>query len=327
MDADLSQLRRRDALLRLLRAGGMGAAATGAGVWLSWRSRRPQETALSVAPRNLSVAPDPQRPAMVVAQGADPAALVRAAVDRLGGMRRFVSPGDVVVIKPNMAWDRTPEQAANTNPDVVAALVRLCLETGASKAIVTDVSVNDARSTFERSGIAAAARSAGAELVLPEGRLFRDINLRGEVLGVWPVLEPFLTADKVINVPIAKHHSLTGATLGFKNWYGIIGGQRQRLHQRIHECLTDLVAFLRPTLTVLDAYRVLFRSGPTGGSLNDVALKKTVIASTDPVAVDAYAAQAYWGLDERQLVYLKLATDRNLGTARFDSLRVDSVSL
>ncbi len=327
MGPDSSPLRRRDALLRLLRAGGVGAAATGAGAWLSWRSRRPEETALAVAQRNLSVAPDPQRPAMVVAQGDDPAGLVRLAVERLGGMRRFIAPGDVVVVKPNAAWDRTPEQAANTNPEVVAVLVRLCLEAGARKAIVTDAPVNDARSTFERSGIAAAASAAGAELVLPEARLFRDVDLRGEVLGVWPVLEPFLTADKVINVPIAKHHSLTGVTLGVKNWYGILGGQRQRLHQRIHESLTDLLGFLRPTLTVLDAYRVLIRNGPTGGSLNDVSLKKTVIASTDPVAVDAYAAQAWWGLDERQLVYLKLAADRNLGTTRFDSLRVDFVSL
>jgi uncharacterized protein (DUF362 family) len=318
MDLDLAQPERRAALLRLLRAGGLGAAAAGAGLWLSARRRRPQQAAVAMAQRNLSVAADPQWPAMVVAQGADPAALVRLAVERIGGMRRFVSRGDVVVIKPNIAWDRTPEQAANTNPEVVAALVRLCLEAGARKAIVTDVSVNDARSAFERSGIAAAARSAGAELILPEARLFREVDLRGEVLGVWPVLEPFLTADKVINVPIAKHHSLTGATLG---------GQRQRLHQRIHESLADLLAFLRPTLTILDAYRVLMRNGPTGGSLNDVSLKETVIASTDPIAVDAYAAQAWWGLDERTLVYLRLAAERNLGTTRFDSLRVDSVRL
>jgi uncharacterized protein (DUF362 family) len=112
-----------------------------------------------------------------------------------------------------------------------------------------------------------------------------------------------------------------------KNWYGILGGQRQRLHQRINESLADLLAFLRPTLTILDAYRVLMRNGPTGGSLNDVSLKETVIASTDPVAVDAYAAQAWWGLDERTLVYLRLAAERNLGTTRFDSLRVDSVRL
>ncbi|MGD0580818.1 MAG: DUF362 domain-containing protein, partial [Bryobacteraceae bacterium] len=324
MDLDPSQPGRRATLLQLLRAGGLGAAAAGAGLWLSSRSRRPEEAAMAMAPRNLAVAADPQWPAMVVAQGADPAALVRSALDRMGGMRRFVSRDDVVVIKPNMAWDRTPEQAANTNPDVVAALVRLCLEAGAGKAIVTDVSIHDARSVFDRSGIAAAARSAGAELVLPEARLFRDVDLRGEVLGVWPVLEPFLTADKVINVPIAKQHSLTGATLGMKNWYGILGGQRMRLHQRIHESLADLLAFLRPTLTVLDAYRVLMRNGPTGGSLDDVALKQTVIASTDPVAVDAYAAQAFWGLDERTLVHLRLAAERKLGTTRYDSLRVDS---
>ena len=130
------------------------------------------------------------------------------------------------------------------------------------------------------------AISAGAEFVYPEEGLFREVDLGGDVLNAWPVLRPFLEADKVINVPIAKHHSLTGASLGIKNWYGILGGPRQRLHQRIHESLTDLAAFMRPTLTLIDAFRVLIRNGPNGGNPADVVLKKTVIAGTDPVALD-----------------------------------------
>ena len=117
------------------------------------------------------------------------------------------------------------------------------------------------------------------------------------MLDSWPVLEPFLSADKMINIPIAKHHSLTGASLGMKNWYGILGGSRQRLHQHIHESLVDLADFMRPTLTIIDAYRVLLRNGPSGGNPADVALKKTLIAGTDPVMLDAYAAKAYWDLD------------------------------
>jgi uncharacterized protein (DUF362 family) len=175
---------------------------------------------------------------------------------------------------------------------------------------------------FERSGIAEAARAEGARIVLPEWRLFKEVDLRGEVLGAWPVLEPFLAADKLINIPIAKQHSLTGATLGMKNWFGILGGQRQRLHQRIHESLADLADFLRPTLTILDAWRVLVRNGPTGGGSGDVELKKTIIAGTDPVAVDAYAAKAYWNLDAASLRYLKLASDRGLGTVDFERLLV-----
>ena len=157
---------------------------------------------------------------------------------------------------------------------MVAEISRLCLEAGARRVTVTDVSINEPRRSFARSGIAAAARAAGAEVIFPEERLFREVDLRGQVLNAWPVLEPFLSADKMINIPIAKHHSLTGATLGMKNWYGILGGPRQRLHQRIHESLADLADFMRPTLTLIDAYRVLMRNGPGGGNPADVALKR-----------------------------------------------------
>jgi uncharacterized protein (DUF362 family) len=144
--------------------------------------------------------------------------------------------------------------------------------------------------------------------------------LGGDVLKMWPVFEPFLKADKIINIPIAKHHSLTGATLGMKNWYGILGGSRERLHQRINESLVDLAEYMRPTLTILDAYRVMLRNGPTGGNLEDVALKKTLLAGTDPVALDAYAAKAYWNLDFHTLRYLMLATQRGLGTMNFEAV-------
>jgi len=199
------------------------------------------------------------------------------------------------------------------------------LEAGARRAIVTDVTINEPHRCFERSGIAEAARAAGATIVLPGEGGFRDVRLRGEVLDAWPVFQPFLEADKVINVPATKHHSLTGASLGIKNWYGILGGQRFRLHQRIHESLTDLAAFLRPTLTILDAWRVLKRNGPSGGNLADVELCRTVLAGTDPVAVDAWAGQTYFGLDQGALRYLSLAAARGLGTPRFESLRIAAV--
>jgi uncharacterized protein (DUF362 family) len=312
---------RREFLLRVLGLSALSAASVGAGVWLGGRSRRPAEARALIIDRTSAVPPDPGLPELVVAQGGEPERLVQAALDALGGAARFISRGDVVVIKPNVGWDRGPEQAANTNPDLVAALVRLCQNAGAKKVIVADVSCNDPRSCFDRSGIAAAARSAEAELVLPEPRRFKEVNLRGDSLGVWPVLEPFLTADKVINVPIAKHHSLTGVTLGMKNWYGILGGQRNRLHQRIHESLADLAAFMRPTLTVMDAYRVLMRNGPTGGSLADVETRKTLIASTDPVALDAYVAKTFFDIDFQRLAYLRLAEERGLGKMNFEDVR------
>ena len=224
MDLKENPAGRREAMIRLLRVAGLGAAATGLGAWLSERSQRPTEPAAATVRSNFQVPADAALPEMAVVQGADPARMAARAIQELGGIRRFVSRGDVVVIKPNVAWDRTAEQAANTNPLVVAEVCRLCLEAGARRAIVTDVTINEPRRCFARSGIAAAARAAGADVVLPEERLFREVDLRGQVLNAWPVLEPFLSADKMINIPIAKHHSLTGATLGMKNWYGILGG-------------------------------------------------------------------------------------------------------
>jgi uncharacterized protein (DUF362 family) len=318
---------RREAMIQLLRLGGVGAAAAGLGLWLNGRGQRPAPPAADTVRPKFQVPADLALPEMVVVQGGDPARMVRRAIQELGGIRRFISRGDIVVIKPNAAWDRTVEQAANTNPLLVAEVSRLCLEAGARRAIVTDVSINDARSCFARSGIAAAARAAGAEVVLPEARLFREVDLRGDVLASWPVLGPFLSADKMINIPIAKHHSLTGASLGMKNWYGILGGPRQRLHQQIHESLVDLADFMRPTLTIVDAYRVLLRNGPGGGNPADVAFKKTLIAGTDPVALDAYAAKAWWDLDWHTLRYLKLASERHLGTLSFETARTRFVTL
>ena len=313
---------RREAMLQLLRLGGVAAGAAGAAVWLSERSFRPAPVEAEQARRDHRIASDLQQPQMTVIQGGEPRALVAQALENLGGIGCFVSRGDVVVIKPNIAWDRTPEQAANTNPDVVAEVVRQCWQAGANRVIVTDVSCNEPRRCFQRSGIQAAARAEGAEVILPDPDNFREVDMGGVVLKNWPVFAPFLEADKIFNLPIAKHHMLTGATLGMKNWYGILGGERNRLHQQIHLSLVDLASFMLPTVTMLDCYRVLLRNGPTGGNLEDVVLKKTMVAGTDPVAIDAYVAKAYWNLDPESLPYLQMAAARGLGTVDFAALAV-----
>ena len=319
--ADNTTLSRRDALLRLLRLGGAAAGTAGLGFWLNARSVRPVPELALNAKRSHTVATDSQLPEMAIIQGDDPTQLMRQALVELGGIRRFVSRADIVVVKPNIGWDRTPEQAANTNPLVVAEIVRQCWDAGAKRVIVTDVSCNDPRRCFQRSGIAEAAQRENAEVVLPDPARFKEVDVQGEVLRAWPILDAFLNADKIINVPIAKHHSLTGTTLGMKNWYGILGGPRHQLHQKIHESLADLADFMRPTLTILDCYRVLLRNGPTGGNLEDVALKKTLVAGTDPVALDAYVAKAYWNLEADALPYLKMAASRGLGTYQFEKVR------
>jgi len=327
MPPETDILDRRQALIKLLRLAGTGVAVSGLGVWLSQRSSPPQSAVAMDLKRSHTISSDSNFPELVILQGNDPQEMARHAIAELGGIQRFIAHGDVVVVKPNIGWDRTPEQAANTNPAVVAEVVRQCWNAGARRVIVTDVSCNDPRRCFQRSGISAAAQREGAQVILPESAGFKDVDLQGEVLRSWPVFEPFLHADKIINIPIAKHHSLTGTTLGMKNWYGILGGPRHQLHQKINESLVDLADFMRPTLTIIDCYRVLIRNGPTGGNLEDVLFKKSLVAGTDPVALDAYVAKAVWDLDVPSLPYLQIAAQRGLGTYEFEKVRTRMIKL
>jgi uncharacterized protein (DUF362 family) len=310
---------RRNVLRRLGAAVMIGGAAT-AGALVFHDDKRPvrarRENDRRVADHRVKVAPT--TPQLVIARGKDPAKNVEAALTRLGGLGLFIAKGDVVLVKPNVGWDRKPEQAANTNPQVIGALVRLCLAAGAAKVIVTDHPVNDAERCFTRSGITDAVRQAGGTVVLPSQSRFQMVKIEGK-LGRWPVLEPFITATKIINAPCAKHHSLTRATLGMKNWYGILGGRRNQLHQRIDDSVVELAALMRPTLTVMDATRLLMRNGPTGGSLADVKQGDAVAVSLDPVAVDAWAVKLLEA-DPGALAWLRLAQEKKLGVVDFRSL-------
>lgn len=268
----------------------------------------------------------PPPPDLALAHGGTPEKATRAAVDALGGMKRFVSRGDVVVVKPNIGWDRTPEQAANTNPLVVATLVVLCLEAGAKKVKVFDRPCNDPRRCYEQSGIAPLARRAGAEVSFVDERRFKEKALNGEVLKSWPLYEELLEADKVINVPIAKHHGLAGLTLGIKNWMGIMGGSRGRIHQNLSGALPDLAAAVKPCLTVLDAVRVLTAHGPQGGDLADVRKLDTVAAGVDMVAVDALGA-TLMGKSPADVGYIRGAASRGLGTMNLEKVTMKRIEL
>lgn len=317
---------RRDFLLRSGRVAGLAALATASGFALHERARSPFDEADETAVvRDLRIR-DLQAK-LVVASGDDPAQLVRASIAALGGMSRFISKGDRVVVKPNIGWDRLPEQAANTNPFVVKAIVEECFSAGAASVLVTDVSCNDAERCFARSGIQKAAEEAGATVERPTQSRFKQIAMGGEVLGKRPVYDAYLTADKCINVPIAKHHGLSGTTLALKNLYGILSGNRNQLHQDIHASIADLGNFLRATLTIMDGYRVLRRNGPQGGNLADVETPHTLIASVDPVAVDAYTADRFFQLGADRLPYLAKAEKYGLGKVNFRELPFEEIRI
>ena len=275
---------RRDFILRtgkaLCLAG--GTAAVGLAIHNRDLGVKPPDTDVRV--KSFLPKDDAALPQLVVAKGESPGTMVRAAVDAMGGMKRFISRGDIVAIKPNIGWARVPAQAANTNPEMVTEVVQMCFEAGAKRVIVSDVSLNDPQRSFDLSGIRVAALKVGAQVLLPQDRHFRERNLGGEMLKQWPVYMTLTEADKVINMPVVKHHNLCHATGAMKNWYGLLGGNRNQLHQNINLSIADLANFMRPTLTILDAYRVLFRNGPQGGSFSDVRKRRIAPGDTPSAA-------------------------------------------
>jgi len=268
----------------------------------------------------------PATPDLAVAEGGSPAQTTRAALEALGGVGRFISRGDIVLLKPNMSWDRVPEQAANTNPEVMRTLVELCYQAGAKRVKVLDNSINDARRCYVRSGIMEAAKEADAVVSYVDERKFRQIKLGGEVLKQWAVYTEALEVDKLVNVPLAKHHNLCRLTIGMKNWLGLLGGNRGKLHQQIHQCIADLASFFKPNLVVLDAVRILQRNGPQGGRLDDVKQLNMVAVGTDQVAIDSFAATLF-GLQGSEVGYIKEAHERGLGSMELSGLQIKRVRL
>jgi len=229
--------------------------------------------------------------------GADYGTAVKEAVDMLGGMKQFISPGQNVVVKPNIGWDRNPDQAANTHPVVVRTLVEMACDAGAKTVRVFDYTCNEKRRSYNNSGMTEAIASIGdkrAKLVHIDQRKFKNTRIpEAKALKEWDIYKDALTADCYINVPVAKHHGLSRLTLGLKNSMGVIGGRRGRLHHNLGQNLADLATLIKPELTVIDATRILLDNGPQGGSLDDVRQLDTVLASVDPVAADALATTLF----------------------------------
>jgi uncharacterized protein (DUF362 family) len=252
--------------------------------------------------------------------------LVRKTFDAGGGIGKFVAKGDVVALKPNIAWARRPELAATTNPEILEAVIELCQEAGAKTVRIMDNTMHDARRCFAITGAGMVAKKTGADLVFPRSSVMKEMNLRGNRLGVWPVFAPLMECDTLINIPVAKHHSLTGLTIGMKNWIGGVDGSRWKLHQDIHQSIVDLAQFFKPKVTLVDAIRIMTRNGPSGGSTDDVAQKNTLILSDDPVAADGRAALLF-GRQPEDIGFIRLGQKSGLGTYEFQLLNLKQVTL
>lgn len=229
---------------------------------------------------------------LVVAKGDDPYKMTIEAVKAMGGLGRFVKKGSTVVVKPNIAWDKSEEFAANTNPKVVSAVVELCYQAGASRVNVFDRTCNSAERCYANSGIKEAALAKGAKVYFVDDWNYvkAHFDYKSPMEG-WPIYRDAIECDTFINIPILKHHSLANLTISMKNLMGVCGGNRGEIHQNMGRKLVDLTDFISPDLTIIDAYRVLIAHGPSGGDLNDVVKKSKLIIATDPTLADTYASR------------------------------------
>ncbi len=321
-------LNRREFLARCTRAG-ISVAAAGALGLAFYDGRAPgaiSDAGPAVAIPDFSVAG--MRGRICIARGTDRATMVGKALAALGGMGAFVKPGERVLLKVNAAFAAPPNLCATSHPDLVAAMVRLCLEAGAARVTVTDNPINDPASCFALTGIDAAARRAGGEVILPRESLFLRFSVAGgRLIRDWPVLyAPLAQVDRIIGLAPVKDHHRSGASLTLKNWYGLLGGRRNIFHQDVHTLIQELAMMIRPTLVVLDGTQSMMTNGPTGGSLSDLKPTGTLIVSTDAVAADAVGA-ALLGRSAAELPYIAKAESIGAGTADYRSLDLKEIQI
>jgi uncharacterized protein (DUF362 family) len=308
-------MKRREFIQRTAQAAMMLSLATDATVISSGCGQGKSRRGRSAKP-DFEVAADARLPKVVLAKNVDHGRAVRMAMEASGGIGRFVKKGERVLLKPNIAWNRSPEQGVNTSPVVVGEMVRLCFKAGAAEVLVTDVGGDNPTRDFVRSGIRQAVEQSGGRMRIMTDDDFVAADLGGRFIADWPVFREIFEFDRLINMPIAKHHGEAFGSAGMKNFYGIVGGNRSRLHRQIDQSIVDLAAYFRPTLTVIDATRVLVRNGPGGGSLDDVVIHNSVICATDQVAGDARAAE-FLGLNVKMIPYIALASEQGLGEANY----------
>lgn len=269
---------------------------------------------------------------IVVAKSGGPTQLLQAAMASLGGMGRFVKKGQRVVIKANIAWARTPDQACTNNPELFSALIKMVYEAGAKRVAVWDHTCDNYLFTFSRSGLKETAQKAGADIFSGHGRnVYKQVEVpKGKKLKKVEILKDVLEADLFINFPIPKQHEATELTLGLKNLIGIVWDMEQLHKIDLHQCIADINTIRKPDLVVMDAVKILTTNGPKGpGKTEDIG---EVIVGTDVVAIDAYAAGFFKHpktgkpFKPQEIKFVKNAYDLGLGEIDLSKVRLKRVS-
>ncbi|MDR2036716.1 MAG: DUF362 domain-containing protein, partial [Bacteroidales bacterium] len=243
-----------------------------------------------------SIPSNPNAPYDLVAvMGGEATEMFEKGIASLGGMKNFVKPGQTVVVKPNIGWDRVPELGANTNPELVAKIIEHCLAAGAKEVFVFDNTCDAWQKAYATSGIEKAAKDAGATVVsgatesqykqvsIPKGKMLKDAKVHNMILN----------SDVFINVPVLKHHGGAHVSFAMKNLMGIVWDRGFWHKNNLQQCIADMVTYRKPDLNIIDGYRVMKKNGPKGVSASDVSLEKSQIISADIVAADAAAAKIF----------------------------------
>jgi len=270
---------------------------------------------------------------LVAVMGGEPAEMFRKAIAEMGGMQQFVKKGQKVVVKPNIGWDKVPELAANTNPEIVGEIVKQCFDAGASEVLVFDHTCDDWRKCYTNSGIEAAARAAGAKVVpADQESYFKPVSLpNGKSLKTTKIHEAILNADVWINVPVLKNHGGAKMTIAMKNLMGIVWDRRFFHANNLQQCIADISTLnKKPVLNVVDAYRLMKNNGPRGRSEADVVLSKGLFISQDMVAIDTAATNFFNQVRKmplKDVEHIGIGEKMKIGTTQLDKLKIKRVRL
>lgn len=261
---------------------------------------------------------------IVVVKGTDVKKMFDAGIAKLGGIKRIVQPGKKATIKPNAAWTRRPEQAANTSPQLVGACVAACKSAGATQVIVSENPVDDPEKCFAQSGILGAVKAAGGQMVAcKDKKQFRGVTLpKAKSLDSADVAIDVLDTGCLINLPVVKTHSSTGLTCAMKNWMGSVEARKMWHLWNLEQKIADICTLLKPQLIVADAMRVMMSGGPRGPG--QVDQKNQLIFGTDPVAVDAYAATLI-NKKPFEVEHIKIAHEMGIGVGDLKRMEIINV--
>ncbi len=270
---------------------------------------------------------------LVAVMGGEPEVMFRQAITEMGGMKNFINRGDKVCVKPNIGWDQPPEMGADTNPKLVAEIIKQCFDAGAKEVIVFDHPCDEWRKCYTNSGIEAAAKAAGAKVVpAHQESYYKEVSVpKGKNLKSAKIHEAIVDSDKWINVPCLKNHGGAQLTISMKNYMGIVWDRGYFHAHDLQQCIADICTYeKRPVLNVVDAYRIMKTNGPRGKSPSDVVLAKGLFVSQDIVAVDTAAANFFNQVRKipvESVKHIVNAQALGLGTMDLDKLNIRRIKI